>query len=84
MYYQEHEEGRKLMVSVSKRLYNRAVDRNLVKRKLRELYRLNQNIFTTNHRLALVYVGKSLEDLELLPRKWEKLMVKLEASKNVE
>jgi hypothetical protein len=45
---------------------------------------LNQNIFTTNHRLALVYVGKSLEDLESLPRKWEKLMVKLEASKNAE
>ena len=84
MYYQEHEEGKKLLVSVSKRLYNRAVDRNLIKRKLRELYRLNQNIFTSNHRLALVYVGKGLQDLESLPIKWEKLMVKLEASKNDE
>lgn len=78
MYYQECNEGKKVMVSVSKRIFSNAVDRNRVKRKLREVYRLNQNQFSKNHRLAIVFVGKSLSDLDLVSKKWSKLLSKLD------
>lgn len=65
------------MVSVSKRIFSNAVDRNKVKRKLREVYRLNQSQFKDNHRVAIIFVGKKLEDLELVEKKWPKLLSKL-------
>lgn len=79
IYYSPSEEGKKLMVSVSKRSFSKAVDRNKVKRKLRELYRLNQLHFDSNHKIALLFVGKSLKDLDLIESKWPKLLNKLDS-----
>jgi len=49
-------------VSVSKRHFKTAVDRNYIKRLLREAYRLNKatyfNNLTTPHAFMILYIGK--------------------------
>ena len=44
VFQQREETGIRIMVSVSKRFFKRAVKRNRIKRQLREAYRLNKHI----------------------------------------
>ena len=49
-------DGHQVVISVSKRNFKRSVDRNLIKRRVREGYRLNKTLLSTNNKLLIAYI----------------------------
>ena len=67
-------------VSVSKRYFKTAVDRNRIKRLLREVYRLNKagffNNITTQYAFMILYIGKEKPTFTLVENKMKILFDK--------
>lgn len=65
-------------VSVGKRNFKNAVDRNKVKRIMREAYRLNKNIYfnniTTQYALMILYIGNEKPTFEQVDKAMKKLL----------
>lgn len=63
-------DSNKIGVSVSKRNFKRAFDRNRIKRLMRESYRLNKNLLIDNnidgYAFMILYIGKEMPDFELV------------------
>jgi len=74
-----------VLFSVSKKRYKRAVDRNLIKRRAREAYRLNKQQYLYDMLnqagkkiiFSLGYIGKQIEPYPLMEKKMLKLLKQL-------
>lgn len=49
-------EFHQVVISVSKRNFKRAADRNLIKRRIREGYRLNKELLQAQNKLLIAYI----------------------------
>ncbi|MCB0461979.1 MAG: ribonuclease P protein component [Flavobacteriaceae bacterium] len=67
-------------VSVSKRNFKKAVDRNRVKKLIREAYRLNKNAYfnniTTQYAFMILYIGNDKPTFEQTNKAMKKLLEK--------
>ena len=77
-----------ILISVGKKRFKRAVDRNAIKRLIREVYRINKNKIwehckqnDLNLQMGIVYVGKEIGDFAVHNKAMLKLIEKLLANR---
>ncbi|MBM3401509.1 MAG: ribonuclease P protein component [Bacteroidetes bacterium] len=74
-----------ILISVPKKRFKRAVDRNLIKRRIREIYRLNKSEHlipflskeSTTLLLGITYIGNEIADYSFLEKKFKDALNRL-------
>ena len=78
-----------ILISVPKRKFKKAVDRNLIKRRSREAYRLTKPLFQglVTHKLpdimGFIYIGTEIESFELIQKKMHQIFTALTKNENL-
>lgn len=74
-----HPDPPQILISVPKRKFKKAVDRNLIKRRTREAYRLTKPQFQgiAHNKLpdtmGFIYIGTEIESFELIQKKMHQI-----------
>lgn len=80
IYYQPNNlDVSRVLISVPKRAFKRAVDRNFIKRRIREALRLNNfsRFFENCKDISIVYIGKELPETAILNQKIKDVLDKI-------
>lgn len=75
----------KVLISVPKKNFKKAVDRNRIKRQIREIYRLEkpnwlEELPSPPENLAIIFVGKKKEEYVFMEKRLRKALQKLAKS----
>lgn len=70
-----------VLFSVPKRQFKHAVDRNLIRRRMKEAYRLNKQLLTGNFNVVFIYIGKGIEDYKAIEKGLKSALKKIIISK---
>ena len=69
-----------VLISVPKKYFKKAVTRNLIKRKIREIYRTNKQLIYPSeekYNIAIIYTGKQILSFKDLKNKLIKVLKRL-------
>ena len=66
-----------VLFSVPKRQFKHAVDRNLIRRRMKETYRLNKNLLLGTFNIAFIYIGKEIEKYEVIEKGMKSALKKI-------
>ena len=73
-----------VLFSISKRNFKKAVDRNLLRRRSREAYRLHKHLFTARPEatqapsaIAFMFIGKEIVEYVTIEKSMKKLLLRL-------
>lgn len=85
VFFVPHEKIHQAAFSVPKRNYKHAVDRNRIKRQIREAYRLNKSILHNhteqNYAMLFLFIGKEKPKYSALEKSMVLLLKKLSSQK---
>ncbi|WP_084299594.1 ribonuclease P protein component [Dyadobacter tibetensis] len=85
---QQASQPTQVLFSVSKRQFKKAVDRNLIRRRCREAYRLHKALLYTDPDLgrpsyvAFLYLAKDISTFSVIDTSMQKLLVRLRPNTN--
>ncbi|WP_317039302.1 ribonuclease P protein component [Roseivirga sp. 4D4] len=80
---QDDIESNQVLISVSKKKFKKAVTRNLIKRKIKEAYRLNKHLLTDESQalpkllIGYIYTGKDILPYQTIEGKLKKSLLRL-------
>ena len=79
-YMEVADAGSQVLIWAPKALFKHAVDRNRLRRQMREAYRLNKEILEQSgkhYHLAFNYIDKEMQDYRLIDRAMQKALKRL-------
>ena len=81
LYLESPSESNQVLITVPKKIFKRAVDRNLIKRRIREAYRTNKHkrIGDTYLLIGYIYIGKEIAEYKTIERKLIETLDRLNA-----